>query len=40
MRMEDADLKAVFEKAIAAAKADGTIKKVSMKRFGFDVTAY
>ncbi|HVW56929.1 MAG TPA: transporter substrate-binding domain-containing protein [Rhizobiaceae bacterium] len=40
MRMEDTDLKAMFDKAIAAAKADGTSKKISMKWFGFDVTVY
>jgi len=40
MRMGDTDLKAMFDKAISAAKDDGTIKKLSMKWFGFDVTVY
>jgi octopine/nopaline transport system substrate-binding protein len=39
MRTEDTDLKAMFDKAIAA-KADGTSKKISIKWFGFDVTVY
>ncbi|MGO4438854.1 transporter substrate-binding domain-containing protein [Rhizobium sp. RAF56] len=38
LRKDDAELKAVFNDAIAAAKADGTIKSLSEKWFGFDVT--
>ena len=38
LRKEDADLKKMFDDAIAAAKADGTIKKLSEKWFKIDVT--
>jgi len=38
LRKEDTQLKAMFNDAIAAAKADGTIAKLSAKWFGFDVT--
>ncbi|MDR7142764.1 transporter substrate-binding domain-containing protein [Rhizobium sp. BE258] len=38
LRKDDAALKAMFNDAIAAAKADGTIKTLSEKWFGFDVT--
>jgi octopine/nopaline transport system substrate-binding protein len=38
LRKTDPELKAMFNDAIAAAKADGTIKKLSDKWFGFDVT--
>ena len=38
LRKTDPELKAIFNEAIAAAKADGTIKSLSMKWFGFDVT--
>lgn len=38
LRQEDADLKKMFDQAIAAAKADGTIKKLSEKWFKIDVT--
>jgi octopine/nopaline transport system substrate-binding protein len=38
LRKTDPELKAMFNDAIAAAKADGTIKKISEKWFGFDVT--
>ena len=34
---EDADLKAMFDKAIADAAADGTISKISMQWFGKDL---
>lgn len=37
-RKADTDLKAKFDAAIESAKADGTIKKLSDKYFGFDVT--
>lgn len=37
-RKDAADLKAKFDVALEAAKADGTIKKLSEKHFGFDVT--
>ncbi|MEF2071177.1 transporter substrate-binding domain-containing protein [Consotaella aegiceratis] len=40
LRKGDDDLKAMFDKAIAAAKEDGTIKTLSEKWFGFDVTVY
>ncbi|MET0747771.1 MAG: transporter substrate-binding domain-containing protein, partial [Rhizobium sp.] len=38
LRKTDPELKALFNDAIAAAKADGTIKTLSQKWFGFDVT--
>lgn len=38
LRKTDPELKAMFNDAIAAAKADGTIKTLSQKWFGFDVT--
>jgi len=38
LRKTDPELKAMFNDAIAAAKADGTIAKLSQKWFGFDVT--
>ncbi len=38
LRKGDTKLKAMFDDAIAAAKADGTIKHLSEKWFGFDLT--
>lgn len=38
VRKADTDLKALFDKAIADAKADGTIKKLSEPVFGVDLT--
>jgi len=38
IRKEDTDLKTMFNEAIAAAKADGTIKSLSEKWFKIDVT--
>uniref|UniRef100_UPI003101590A transporter substrate-binding domain-containing protein n=1 Tax=Neorhizobium sp. EC2-8 TaxID=3129230 RepID=UPI003101590A len=38
LRKADTTLKQKFDEAIAAAKADGTTKKLSMKWFGFDMT--
>jgi octopine/nopaline transport system substrate-binding protein len=38
LRKSDPELKALFDKAITEAKADGTIEKLSMKYFGYDVT--
>jgi len=38
LRKDDTQLKAMFNEAIASAKADGTIKTLSEKWFGFDVT--
>ncbi|MET0527956.1 MAG: transporter substrate-binding domain-containing protein [Microvirga sp.] len=38
LRKSDPELKAMFDKAITQAKADGTIEKLSMKYFGYDVT--
>ncbi len=38
MRKTDAALKASFDEAIKGALADGTIKTLSMKWFGFDIT--
>lgn len=40
LRKEDTELKAMFDEALAAAKEDGTMKKLSEKWFGFDVTVY
>ncbi len=37
IRQEDGELVAMFNKAIAAAKADGTLQKLSMKWFKLDV---
>jgi octopine/nopaline transport system substrate-binding protein len=38
LRKSDTELKVMFDDAIAAAKADGTIKRLSEKWFGFDLT--
>ncbi|MBB2972861.1 transporter substrate-binding domain-containing protein [Mesorhizobium sp. RMAD-H1] len=38
LRKNEPELKAMFNEAIQAAKADGTIKRLSEKWFGFDVT--
>jgi octopine/nopaline transport system substrate-binding protein len=38
LRKSDPELKAMFNEAIAAAKADGTVKRLSEKWFGFDLT--
>jgi octopine/nopaline transport system substrate-binding protein len=38
LRKSDPELKALFDDAIAAAKADGTVARLSAKWFGFDVT--
>lgn len=38
IRKNEPELQAMFNEAIEAAKADGTIKKLSEKWFGFDVT--
>lgn len=38
LRKSDTELKAKFDKAIAEANADGTIKTMSEKYFGFDVS--
>ncbi len=38
LRKNDLGLKKMFDEAIDAAKADGTIKRLSEKWFGFDVT--
>lgn len=38
LRKSDPELKAMFDTAINAAKADGTIAALSQKWFGFDVT--
>nr|WP_319389826.1 transporter substrate-binding domain-containing protein [uncultured Cohaesibacter sp.] len=40
LRKGSDELKAMFDKAIASARDDGTIKELSMKWFGFDVTVY
>jgi octopine/nopaline transport system substrate-binding protein len=39
IRQEDTDLVEMFNKAIAAAKEDGTINSLAQKWFGFDVTS-
>lgn len=39
-RKEDGELRDMFDKAIGEAKADGTMKRLSEKWFGFDVTVY
>jgi octopine/nopaline transport system substrate-binding protein len=38
VRKEDAELKKMFDDAIAAAKADGTVKQLSEKWFKVDIT--
>ena len=38
LRKTDPELKAMFDKAVQSARDDGTITKLSMKWFGFDVT--
>jgi octopine/nopaline transport system substrate-binding protein len=38
LRKDEPELKAMFNEAIDAAKADGTVKSLSEKWFGFDVT--
>jgi octopine/nopaline transport system substrate-binding protein len=38
LRKSDPELKAMFDTAIGAARADGTIQHLSQKWFGFDVT--
>jgi octopine/nopaline transport system substrate-binding protein len=38
LRKSDPELKTMFDAAITAAKADGTIQRLSQKWFGFDVT--
>ena len=38
LRKTDPELKAMFDKAVQSAREDGTITKLSMKWFGFDVT--
>ncbi|MGH1479598.1 MAG: transporter substrate-binding domain-containing protein [Geminicoccales bacterium] len=38
IRARDADLRAMFDKAIAAAIADGTVKQLSERWFGYDLS--
>lgn len=38
LRKADADLKAKFNDALAAATADGTLSKLSLQHFGYDVS--
>jgi ABC-type amino acid transport/signal transduction systems, periplasmic component/domain len=38
MRKADADLKELFNKAIAEANSDGTITKLSTQHFGYDIS--
>ncbi|QCG86967.1 transporter substrate-binding domain-containing protein [Azospirillum sp. TSH100] len=38
LRKDSADLKAMFDKAIAAALKDGTVKKLSTQHFGYDIS--
>lgn len=38
IRKSDPELKAMFDKAIDAAVADGTVKELSMKWFGYDAS--
>jgi octopine/nopaline transport system substrate-binding protein len=38
LRKADVDLRDMFDKAIADAHADGTVKKLSMKWFELDMT--
>ena len=38
LRKQDADLKVLFDKAIAEASKDGTISKLSKQHFGYDIS--
>jgi octopine/nopaline transport system substrate-binding protein len=38
LRKSDPELKTMFDEAITAAKADGTIQRLSQRWFGYDVT--
>jgi octopine/nopaline transport system substrate-binding protein len=38
VRKTDSGLKEKFDEAITQAKTDGTIKRLSEKHFGFDIT--
>lgn len=38
LRKQDADLKAMFDKAIAEATKDGTVSKLSNQHFGYDIS--
>jgi octopine/nopaline transport system substrate-binding protein len=38
LRKQDADLKALFDKAIAEATKDGTVAKLSKQHFGYDIS--
>jgi octopine/nopaline transport system substrate-binding protein len=38
LRKTDPELQAKFDVAVGAAVADGTVKTMSMKWFGFDIT--
>lgn len=38
VRKQDADLKAMLDKAIAEANKDGTIAKLSVQHFGYDIS--
>jgi octopine/nopaline transport system substrate-binding protein len=38
LRQDDEDLRAMFNKAIAAARADGTISRIGQRWFGFDAS--
>ncbi len=38
LRQEDTALKQAFDRAIAEAAADGTVRTLSMRHFGYDVT--
>ncbi|MDW5534155.1 MULTISPECIES: lysine/arginine/ornithine ABC transporter substrate-binding protein [Azospirillum] len=38
LRKDTADLKAMFDKAIAEALKDGTVKKLSTQHFGYDIS--
>ena len=40
LRTDDTDLKAMFDEAINAATADGTMKTLSTKWFGLDLSVY
>jgi octopine/nopaline transport system substrate-binding protein len=40
LRKEDTELLAMLNEALAAMKADGTMKALSEKWFGYDITMY
>ena len=40
LRKEDADLKALLDRGLSEAMADGTARKLSLQWFGFDIVPH